>query len=192
MQSAHFQHDNRRLQVIQSNEKNIQRDNVPFKHSIFTSVKVADATEEINRAYSFKRYLFIKIYSRMTVLPAPLACAEYILRFLRILVNYCNGNKFESYEAFAIKDIDDVVEREYLRFEEACQQKFFTRTDLDASPDHTGSDGRDSGTLNKKSFKSQGQNKGFNKVFDSIEKATAKNEWEKVILLYIDFMLNLG
>lgn len=117
----------------------------------------------------------------MTVLPAPLACVEYILRFLRYPVNYCNGNKFESYEAFAIRDIDDVVRREYLRFEEACQQKLFTRTDLDADPDYASSDGRTSGTLNKKSFKSQGQNKGFNQVFDSIEKATVKNEWEKVI-----------
>lgn len=124
----------------------------------------------------------------MTVLPAPLACVEYILRLVRIPLNYCNGNQFESYECFAINDIDEVVEREYCRFEDACRQKFFTRTDLDTGPDNAVSDGRASGSFAKNTFNSQGQ-KGFNKVFDSIDKAAAKNEWEKVILLVYNYML---
>ena len=64
------------------------------------SCKTQEITEVTYKAYSFKRYQFIKEIGRMTVLPAPLACLEYIARFLRIFVNFCYGERFSSYESF--------------------------------------------------------------------------------------------
>jgi len=55
---------------------------------------------ETEKAFSFKRYLFIKEYSRKTIFPAPLALIEYIVRFFRVLVNLCNGQMFVEYNSF--------------------------------------------------------------------------------------------
>lgn len=55
---------------------------------------------ETEKAFSFKRYLFIKEYSRKTIFPAPLALIEYIVRLFRVLVNLCNGQMFVEYNSF--------------------------------------------------------------------------------------------
>ncbi len=63
-----------------------------------------------------------------------------------------------------------------MRFEAACLQKFLLRTDLDLADFDVGT-----AACRVKSVSVKGQ-KGFDQVFDSVQKSEMKNEWEKVTI----------